>query len=67
MRSKQNKPSPKPAKAATAPAWQTRRRNAWEPQVTAPHRVDLPLRREPAQEMVVPASINGRSFITGTP
>ncbi|PLT90610.1 hypothetical protein BMJ34_27485 [Sinorhizobium medicae] len=42
-------------------------RNTWHPQVIAPHRVDLILRKPRRDEVAVPASINGRSLIDGRP
>ncbi|MFB2553531.1 hypothetical protein [Ensifer soli] len=44
-----------------------KRRNAFEPQVMAPHQVDLPLKKTPLEEIAVPASINGRSLAEGRP
>ncbi|NRP21889.1 hypothetical protein LPJGGPFB_05148 [Ensifer adhaerens] len=44
----------------------THRRNAVSVvQIVPPHRVDLNLPKSPAEEIAVPASINGRSLING--
>ncbi|ASP82377.1 hypothetical protein CN153_30030 [Sinorhizobium meliloti] len=40
-------------------------RNTWQPQVIVPYRVDLTLKKSTADEVAVPASINGRSLIDG--
>ncbi len=42
-------------------------RNAWQPQVIVPYRVDLTLKKSTAEEVAVPASINGRSLVDGRP
>ncbi|QRM57385.1 hypothetical protein F3Y30_23090 (plasmid) [Sinorhizobium sp. BG8] len=44
-----------------------RRRNVAEPQVSAADRVDLPLKKEPVDEVIVPASVNGTDLSTGRP
>lgn len=41
------------------------RKNAQEPQVLVPQKVDLPLPTSPLDEVRVPASIDGRSLSNG--
>ncbi|PND18893.1 hypothetical protein CN934_25270 [Ensifer sp. MMN_5] len=42
-------------------------RNTWQPQVIGPYRVDLTPKKSTADEVAIPASINGRSLIDGRP
>ncbi|WP_275786435.1 hypothetical protein [Pararhizobium gei] len=41
------------------------KKNAWQPQIIPPYRVDLPLARTTSEQIAVPASINGRSMVSG--
>ena len=67
MRQNQKKkPARKPALTPDADiAGMRRRRNAWEPQVIVPQQVDLPLNRPDSDEVVVPATPDGRSLVNG--
>ncbi len=67
MRKRTEKRRPKADHPTTTYCAPRLRRNAWEPQVVVPHRVDLPLAKENAEEVAVPASINGRSLAGGRP
>jgi hypothetical protein len=42
-----------------------KRRNSWDPQVIVPQRADLPLTVQDRNEVVVPATANGRSLVNG--
>lgn len=64
MRQKKKPLARKPAPDAN-PGDMRKRRNAWEPQVIVPHQVDLPLDQPNRDEVVVPASPNGRSLVNG--
>jgi hypothetical protein len=66
VRQKKKPLARKPATTSDAnPGDMRKRRNAWEPQVIIPHQVDVPLSQPNRDEVVVPATPNGRSLVNG--
>ncbi|ASQ00362.1 hypothetical protein CN065_31795 [Sinorhizobium meliloti] len=65
MRVRLKQKRPKFARPPENPNPKQSGRNTWQPQVIVPYRVDLTLKKSTADEVAVPASINGRSLIDG--
>lgn len=54
------RPDPLPDEAQGTPR---RRKNAWDPQVMPPQKVDLPLRKEMEADVAVPTTLSGQSLL----